>query len=100
MSARPEIAEWASGLEMDFALCRDLLHAWVPHDAYFDENKREYRRVLRCARCRTERRSWVTMQGIQHGTSYGYREGYRAPEGTGFLSREERGAVRIRAMGI
>jgi len=100
MSARPEVAEWASGLDMEKALCRDLLHAWQPHDAWYDRDKHEYRRILRCVRCQTERRSWVTQQGLQHGTSYVYREGYRAPTGTGFMSAEERGAIRMRAMGI
>ena len=100
MSARPEVARWASGLDLNKALCRDLLHAWQPHDAWFDKDKREYRRVLRCARCGTERRSWVTQSGIQHGVYYAYKPGYRAPDGTGFLSKDERGAVRLRAMGI
>lgn len=100
MSARPEIAAWAGELPMESALCRDLLHAWVPKDAYFDKDKREYKRILKCARCKTERHSWVTTSGIQHGNSYRYPQGYRAPDGTGFLSRDERAAIRLRAMGI
>jgi hypothetical protein len=100
MSARPEVASWAGKLPMESALCRDLLHAWQPKDAWWDKDRKEYRRVLKCARCTTERWSWVTTSGIQYGNRYKYPQGYRAPDGTGFLSKDERGAIRLRAMGI
>lgn len=100
MAARASVTRWVDTLSPAHLMCRDLGHAWQPEDAWYDKEKKEFRRELRCIRCRTKRMQWITPQGGLSRNTYTYPQGYRAPDGTGFLSAEERAAIRLADMRV
>jgi len=77
------VADWASELPARFLACRDMGHAWQPFTAAWIPNQRQYQRVLRCSRCRTERIQYLSTTGQIESGSYVYPDGYAMPHGAG-----------------
>lgn len=98
-TARPEqVAEWSHDLSDNYLLCRDLGHTWRPFNARWDPEQDGYIRVLRCSRCKTERSQLLSATGMVDSGSYDYPDGYQAPPGTGRLTGEGRGALRLESV--
>ena len=98
MSVRTEVGVWARGLTQTYRQCRDFGHAWAAYTARWDKEVKAFHRVLRCARCETERSQWVSQTGSLGSNSYYYPDGYSAPKGVGRLTADERAEIRL--MGI
>ena len=94
---RMEVVNWMDELSANHLMCRDLGHAWDPHDAWYDSENQQYRRVLMCRRCETKRSQWVSRLGVLSRNSYTYPKGYQAPGGVGRLTAEDRAAIRLTA---
>jgi hypothetical protein len=67
-----------------FLACRDIGHAWRPLTASFEGEARQYRRVLRCSRCKTDRVQYLNVRGHVESTHYEYPDGYQRPPGSDF----------------
>lgn len=87
----------------EFLLCRDLGHAWRPHDVKIVGKGRhgEIHRILQCRSCPTQRVQVLDMGGYRLRQKYVYPEDQNpdaAPyklRGIGHLSIEDRAAVRV-----
>lgn len=77
--------------------CRDLGHAWDPRQARRTDTG--FERTMVCLRCEAERKQKLDHRGWPAGATYGYPEGYLAPKGSGRMTREDRGAMRLFALG-
>jgi hypothetical protein len=95
VSARSEVVTWAEGVSQQVRDCRDYGHSWQPHDAWWDGEKRAYRRQLRCGSCGTTRRQWITQTGLISSSTYSYTRGYPVPHGVGHLTRDEKAVLRL-----
>jgi len=82
-SVEPEVATWADDLPERFLLCRDMGHSWKPYTASYEATARQYRRVLRCGRCHTERVQMLSTSGHIEAGHYVYPDGYAMPKGSG-----------------
>ena len=78
----------------EFLLCRDLGHAWAPHDVRVSRKLGEIHRVLQCRSCPTQRTQVLSMDGEIRRNRYEYPEGY-VLRGLGHLSVADRAAVRV-----
>jgi hypothetical protein len=78
-----------------YIMCRDMGHTWRPFRARFDPEVNGYQRVLRCGRCKTEREQTISASGLILSGHYNYPDGYSLPAGTGRLTGEGRGALRL-----
>ena len=90
--------QWSAGLPDSYLLCRDMGHLWRPFRAWWSDQDREYKRVLRCGRCKTERHQAISAAGIVNENHYVYAEGYVAPAGTGRMDPEGRGTLRLESV--
>lgn len=90
-----DVKAWADDLPDTFIACRDMGHTWRPFRAWYDPEERGYQRVLRCGRCKTERRQLISESGAILTGGYDYPEGYTAPAGTGRIDGEGRAALRL-----
>jgi hypothetical protein len=77
-------ADWIGDLPPTFLACRDMGHAWRPQTASFESAARQYRRVLRCQRCKADRVQYLSMRGHVESTHYVYPDGYTRPAGAEF----------------
>lgn len=73
------------------AACRDLQHAWRPHDG--GRRGKGWFRVLECPRCGTHVEQELDRFGQVTSRRYRYPEGYLVKGGP--LTKEERGAIRL-----
>lgn len=95
-SADPKaVRAWAEDLPDAFIMCRDMGHTWRPYRASWNPQERGYDRVLRCGRCKTERKQLISESGLIERGSYDYPDGYSAPAGTGHIDGNGRGALRL-----
>ncbi len=78
----------------DYLLCRDLGHAWAPHDVKVSRKAGEIHRVLKCRNCPTERTQILSTSGFIVRSRYEYPEGYVLP-GIGRLSSDDRAHIRV-----
>lgn len=92
------VGNWIQSLPQTFIECRDLGHVWRPWRASWNAAEREYRRILRCARCSTERTQSLSAGGLVLKGSYSYIDGYAKPEDTGHFDRSERAALRLESL--
>ena len=93
-----EVAAWSENLPDSFLLCRDMGHTWRPFRAYYSTELHAYERVLRCGRCKTERKQSIAENGLILSGSYDYPDGYTAPAGTGRIDGNGRGALRLESV--
>lgn len=89
------VSAWSETLPDKYLLCRDLGHTWRPYTARIDDEGTGYIRVMRCARCKTEREQALDRRGLVQSGGYHYPDGYQAPAGTGRLAADGRGALRL-----
>jgi len=82
-STEPQVLDWAGDLPASFLLCRDMGHTWKPYTAEYLTGERQYRRVLRCARCHTERVQFLSITGHIEAGHYVYPDGYAMPKQSG-----------------
>jgi hypothetical protein len=78
----------------EFLLCRDLGHAWAPHDVKISRKYGEIHRILQCRSCPTQRTQILSMDGEIKRSRYEYPEGY-VLKGVGYLSVADRAHVRV-----
>lgn len=90
------ITTWTESLSDSLILCRDLGHTWRPARAWIDNSS--YGRVMRCARCKTERHQELTMAGHVVANRYDYPDGYLAPKGTGSFTPDDRDHLRLESI--
>ena len=87
----------------DYLECRDYLHAWQPYnvDIVGTGRNREYRRTLRCGRCKVKRTQVLDYEGRLTGRGgYDYSEAASyLVTGHGRLTASDRAAVRMRSLG-
>ena len=94
--ALDNITTWTDQLPDQLILCRDLGHTWRPARAWIETNA--YGRVMRCARCKTERHQVLTMAGHVMSNRYDYPDGYLAPKGTGTFTTDDRDHLRLESV--
>jgi hypothetical protein len=84
-----------------YLLCRDLGHAWAPHDVKISRKFGEIHRILQCRSCPTQRVQVLDMNGYRLRSKYVYPEDVNseaAPyklHGIGHLSVDDRANVRV-----
>jgi hypothetical protein len=93
-----QVGHWIAGLPQSFIECRDLGHVWRPSRAWWENAEREYRRVMICTRCSTERTQAVSSSGLVLSGHYTYADGYAKPAGTGNYDTNERAALRLESI--
>jgi hypothetical protein len=96
-ASRSTAEQFARELPDEFLQCRELAHVWVSWSATWSEHTHEYRRVLRCSRCLTEREQRIDASGSLVGGGYHYAEGYSTP-GLGRIAGEARDALRLASL--
>jgi hypothetical protein len=90
------VVSWSSGLPDSFIMCRDMGHMWRPFMARISpEWQNAYDRTLRCGRCKTERAQVIGLDGQILRSGYVYTDGYLTPLGSGRITGEGRGALRL-----
>lgn len=89
------IEAWVEALPDSFMLCRDMGHTWRPFRAFWDETLKGYIRIIRCGRCKTERRQLISSTGEVLRGYYQYNEGYQVPKGVGRFGVEGRAYLRL-----
>jgi len=89
------VANWSSDLPDSFLMCRDMGHTWRPFTARFSADENAYDRTLRCGRCKTERQQVIGMDGTILSGVYLYPDGYLSPAGSGRITGDGRGALRL-----
>lgn len=94
--ALDNIAAWTDDLPDTLILCRDLGHLWRPARAWIEDHS--YGRVMRCARCKTERHQALTMSGHVVSNRYDYADGYLAPKGIGSFTPDDRDHLRLESV--
>jgi hypothetical protein len=90
-----EVQAWADELPDRYLLCRDLGHTWKPFTARWDAEARAYVRELKCSRCKAIRSQHLDAYGSVVSGGYDYPDGYQAPAGTGRITGDGRGALRL-----
>lgn len=91
-----DVAEFAEGLPERFLYCREMGHNWRPLSAgRFKDGG--YERILRCARCRTERHQELTAWGIVMKSKYIFPDGYIS-KGLGRIVGDGRGILRLESI--
>ena len=82
-----------------FLWCRDVLHAWSPHNAVISRNaqtrRREVAQVLICDRCGTLKTRVLATNGELLRNSYSYPSGYLQKD-QGPMTPADRGWIRSR----
>ena len=79
--------------------CRDYRHAWEPMDA--GKEPGGWWRIMRCSRCRSTREEHLNKRGeIIDGVAgknrkYQYVPGFLRKPGSGRMTEEEKGALRL-----
>lgn len=95
-SADPQaVADWSHQLSDSYILCRDMGHTWRPFMARIIEGGNAYDRTLRCGRCKTERAQTISTNGLILSGNYNYPDGYQTPKGSGRITGNGRGALRL-----
>jgi hypothetical protein len=90
-----ELEAWARELPDAFIRCRDFGHNWRPFRAFYDEQERGYRRVIKCRGCGTERAQMLDLDGAVRSGYYVHPDGYLKPHGTGVLDAGGRATLRL-----
>lgn len=75
MSGR-KVSAFAAALPDEYLLCREIGHVWQPYTATWVGKLRRFERVLRCTRCRTDRKQLLDSRGHITSSSYDYPDGY------------------------
>lgn len=83
-SVNADAVEWIGELPAAFLACRDMGHSWRPLTASWEATERQYRRVLRCQRCKADRVQYLNARGHVEATHYDYPDGYTRPTGSDF----------------
>lgn len=83
-------------LPVEYLMCRDFGHAWMPYTAEAI-GRMGYRQGLRCIRCATRRYREVRLSGHIISARYRYPDDY-ALRGFGQLSTAERDEIRAADM--
>lgn len=92
-ASREDVEDLAAGMKFEFLLCRDMMHAWQPHDRSIGSDG-VIKRTLMCHRCKTQRVQEITMRGGLLSSHYIYPDGYQA-KGLGRVAGDAKDAFRI-----
>jgi hypothetical protein len=87
------VRDYASGLSNQQLQCRDFGHNWRPHTAARRDDG-GYDRSLVC-RCKARRIQVLDSYGRIVATHYEYPDGYQLPKGTGRISSDDKGVLRL-----
>jgi|UPI00055CEBCE hypothetical protein len=87
------VRDYASGLSHQQLQCRDFGHNWRPHTAT-RRGDGGYDRTLVC-RCKARRIQVLDSYGRIVNTHYEYPEGYQMPKGSGRISSDDKGVLRL-----
>lgn len=81
----------------DHLECRDMMHAWQPYDVVVEGKK--FHQTVQCSRCTYQKTRTLSDTGkvLKKWGKPVYPEGYII-KGLGFLTKEERDEIRMRAM--
>lgn len=90
MTANGSINDIADG----WLACRDLGHAFAPHDVKVSRKLGQIHRILLCRNCGTLRTQILTLDGYRVRSKYEYPDGYLL-HGVGHLSVDDRAAIRV-----
>jgi len=87
------VRDYAAGLSFQQLQCRDFGHNWRPHTA---ERRADggFDRILVC-RCHARRHQVLDSYGRIVSSHYEYPEGYQLPRGSGRISSDDKGILRI-----
>lgn len=94
MTSTEKLQQSIEDIPEEFLLCRDLGHAWAPHDVKISRKYGEIHRVLQCRSCPTQRTQILEMDGSIKRSRYEYPEGY-VLSGVGHLSIADRASIRV-----
>lgn len=94
MSKTDENPQTIDDIPAEYLICRDLGHAWAPHDVKISRKFGEIHRVLRCRSCPTERTQVLSIDGGLKKNKYEYPEHYTL-RGVGRLSVDDRAHIRV-----
>lgn len=97
-SVSSELTSWAGSLPAPFLLCRDIGHSWRPYTAEYVAADRQYRRTLRCARCKADRVQRLSTSGHVESTHYEYPDDYLLPTGSGSYDTATRDLVHLESI--
>lgn len=78
----------------EYLICRDLGHAWAPHDVKISRKYGEIHRVLKCRQCPTQRTQVLSIDGGLKRNKYDYPEHYTL-RGVGRLTVDDRAHIRV-----
>jgi hypothetical protein len=87
------VRDYAAGLSFQQLQCRDFGHNWRPHTATRRDDG-GFDRVLVC-RCHAQRHQILDSYGRIVGSHYAYPDGYQMPRGSGRISSDDKGILRI-----
>jgi hypothetical protein len=97
-SVSSELTGWAHDLPATFLLCRDIGHSWRPFTAEYVAADRQYRRTLRCSRCKADRVQRLSTSGHVESTHYEYPDDYLLPSGSGSYDTSTRDLVHLESI--
>lgn len=98
-SGDDDAATALAGMDEDHLLCRDLGHAWRPHQAQWVPQRRQFVETLRCTRCKGERARLLGEHGELLANRYTYADGYLM-HGLGRLTGDGRNMLRLAGLEI
>ncbi|WP_037569927.1 hypothetical protein [Phaeacidiphilus oryzae] len=87
------VRDYATGLTFQQLQCRDFGHNWRPHTAMRRDDG-GFDRTLVC-KCKARRVQVLDSYGRIVATHYEYPDGYQMPKGSGRISSDDKGILRI-----
>lgn len=88
------VRAYAAKLSPGQLQCRDFGHNWSHHKAA-RRSDGGFDRTLLCRQCGTRRVQILDRYGRVEASHYGYAEGYAMPAGTGRISSDDKGVLRL-----
>lgn len=99
MTKPDEHPQTIDDIPTEYLICRDLGHAWAPHDVKISRKYGEIHRVLQCRQCPTQRTQVLGIDGGLKKNRYEYPEHYTL-RGVGRLSIDDRAHIRVASTNV
>lgn len=80
--------------------CRGLGHNWVPYkaDLVSEKSYKGYNVTLVCSTCKMMKHFMLSMRGEYSPATYSYPDFYLLAKGNEWITREDRGQFKLRAL--
>jgi hypothetical protein len=91
---KPQEPQTVDDIPTEYLICRDLGHAWAPHDVKISRKYGEIHRILKCRQCPTTRTQVLSIDGGLKKNRYEYPEHYTL-RGVGRLTIDDRATIRV-----